>query len=43
MTNVEIRKARQDFAKFLLDTIDKYNPSDAELYILYVNLFLIYA
>ena len=35
MTNAEIRKAKQDFSKFLLDTINKYNPSDAEMYILY--------
>ena len=35
MTNVEIRRAKQDFSKFLLDTIKKYKPSDAEMYILY--------
>ena len=38
MTRRELNIFRQDFRKFLLDSIKKYNPSDAELGLMYTSM-----
>ncbi len=38
MTRKELNVFRQDFRKFLLDNINKYNPTDAELGLMYTHM-----
>ena len=35
MTKTEIRKAKADFAHFIVNLLTQYEPSDSECYILY--------
>lgn len=37
MTNKELRLAKQDFAKCMIDIIDKYKPNDSDMGILYTS------
>jgi hypothetical protein len=38
MTRSELNVFRQDFRKFLLDSVNKYNPTDAELGLMYTHM-----
>jgi hypothetical protein len=38
MTRKELNVFRQDFRKFLLDNVNKYNPTDAELRLMYTHM-----
>ena len=38
MTRKELNVFRQDFRKFLLDNINKYDPTDAELGLMYTSM-----
>ena len=38
MTRRELNVFRQDFKKFILDSLNKYDPTDAELGLMYTSM-----